>query len=127
MKVLHLFCGIGGGALGFQRAGFDCVGAFDFDAAACRDFERLVGSPATVADLAALEPADLRRACADRPDVVFTSPPCKGFSGCLPAARSPAAAEAIGNAVRAALAAGRAGGFRLDSRDIWVRRPEART
>lgn len=88
MKVLHLFCGIGGGALGFARAGFRSVGAFDFDAAACRDFARLTGEPATVADLGQLEPDDLRRACADRPDVVFTSPPCKGFSGCLPAARS---------------------------------------
>lgn len=47
MKALHLFAGIGGGALGFQRAGFSTVGAVDFDAGACRDFEMLVGRPCT--------------------------------------------------------------------------------
>jgi len=88
VKALHLFCGLGGGALGFQAAGFESVGAFDVDAAACRDFEYLVGSPATVADLSTLTPAGLRAACTARPDVVFTSPPCKAFSGCLPRERS---------------------------------------
>lgn len=88
MKALHLFCGLGGGALGFQRAGFESVGAFDFDAAACRDFEYLTGEPATVADLATLSPDQLRAGCSSRPDVVFTSPPCKAFSGCLPEATS---------------------------------------
>lgn len=87
--ALHLFSGIGGGALGFQKGGFRCVGAFDSDAAACRDFEQLVGSPATCADLGTLTPLELRQAVGEkRPDVVFTSPPCKGFSGCLPNERS---------------------------------------
>lgn len=84
MKALHLFAGIGGGALGFQRAGFETVGAVDFDASACRDFELLVGRPCTHGDLSTMSPADLAAACTERPDVVFTSPPCKGFSGCLP-------------------------------------------
>lgn len=44
----HLFCGIGGGAKGFNRgqarvgsarAKFRCVGGIDVDAASCRDFE----------------------------------------------------------------------------------------
>jgi hypothetical protein len=40
----------------------------------------------------------------------------------------PQAAEAIGLVCKAALQAGRDGGFRLDAREIWVRRPaEART
>lgn len=84
VKALHLFCGIGGGALGFQAAGFDTVGAFDVDAGACADFELLTGARATCGDLEQLTPAELRAACSARPDVVFTSPPCKGFSGCLP-------------------------------------------
>lgn len=83
---LHLFAGSGGGALGFQRAGFRSVGAFDFDASACRDLEYLTGERATVADLGSMTPDDLRAACTGRPDVVFTSPPCKSFSGCLPSA-----------------------------------------
>lgn len=33
--VLHLFAGIGGGALGFQRAGFRSVGNVDINADAC--------------------------------------------------------------------------------------------
>lgn len=84
-KVLHLFSGAGGGGLGFKRAGFESVGAFDSDPAACRDFEYLVGSPATVADLAKISIHDFRNSCTGRPDVVFTSPPCKSFSSCLPA------------------------------------------
>jgi len=85
VKALHLFAGMGGGALGFQAAGFETVGAIDCDEVACRNFERLAGVKATVADIGAMTPADLRAACTSRPDVVFTSPPCKGFSGCLPA------------------------------------------
>lgn len=43
----------------------------------------------TTHDLATLSPTELRAACGDRrPDVVFTSPPCKAFSGCLPRATS---------------------------------------
>lgn len=84
--ALHLFAGAGGGALGFQRAGFRSVGAFDVDPVACATLEQLTGERATVADLAALEPHELRAACTGRPDVVFTSPPCKSFSGCLPSA-----------------------------------------
>lgn len=61
MKALHLFCGGGGFALGTQRAGFETVGAFDFD-------------PRAV--LGTMSPAALRDACTGRPDVVFTSPPC---------------------------------------------------
>jgi len=88
-SVAHLFCGLGGAHLGFRRAGFRCAGAIDFDAAACRDFETLTGERATVGDLTTLSPSDLRAICGEQaPDVVFTSPPCKGFSGCLPEARS---------------------------------------
>lgn len=96
--MLHLFCGIGGGALGFQRARAEAagltgryrtIGAVDFSAPACRDFEALTGESATCADLATMTPAELRAACGGEvPDVVFTSPPCKGFSGLLSTAQS---------------------------------------
>lgn len=86
--VLHLFCGAGGGALGFHQAGFRSVGNFDFDPQACQDVEYLTGETATVADLGSMSPQELADACGERPDVVFTSPPCKGFSGCLPSARA---------------------------------------
>ncbi len=86
---LTLFSGLGGGALGFQRAGFELVGGFDSWDAACRDYEYLTGSKAHCVDLGALMPEELRELSGERrPDVVFTSPPCKAFSGCLPRAKA---------------------------------------
>ena len=86
---LHLFAGLGGGSLGFKQAGFRSVGNVDSDFEACADLEHLTGEPATCVDIAAMTPADLLEITGgERPDVVFTSPPCKAFSGCLPKAAS---------------------------------------
>lgn len=95
-RILHLFAGIGGGALGFQAAAaqwgglagrFETVVGIDCDAAACADFEALTGARAVRADLATMTPAELLAVAGDEaPDVVFASPPCKGFSGLLPKA-----------------------------------------
>jgi site-specific DNA-cytosine methylase len=86
---LTLFSGIGGGALGFQQAGYELVGGLDSWEEACIDYEYLTGSKAHHVDLATLEPHELRALVgARRPDVLFTSPPCKAFSGCLPQAKS---------------------------------------
>ena len=107
----HLFCGIGGGAVGFNRgsarvgstmAKFVCVGGIDVDPASCRDFARNVGVPASCLDLFTLEqyvafhgkapPAGWREAVPDdvriafgnrKPHIVFLSAPCKGNSGLL--------------------------------------------
>jgi len=84
--VLHLFAGAGGGALGFHRAGFTTVGAVDVDATELDNLQRLVGVTGTQADLLEMSPGELRSACSTSPDVVFTSPPCKGHSACLPGA-----------------------------------------
>lgn len=87
--VVHLFAGSGGCTLGFARAGFRSLGSFDFDAAACRDLERLTGGPAFCVDLAAMQPGQLLELTGGEcPDVVVMSPPCKSFSGCMPAARA---------------------------------------
>jgi len=85
--ALHLFCGLGGGALGFKRAGFETLLGIDFNAAACEDFRKIVGAPALQADLSTMSPEELLAACGGRrPDVVFLSPPCKSFSACTPLA-----------------------------------------
>lgn len=112
----HLFGGVGGGAMGFNRASarlgnlvgrLRCVGSVDVDAAACRAFERNVGVRATAMDLFDYEqfvawhgrepppgwreagPQDLHRAFQHtRPDLGFLSAPCKGFSGLLPESSS---------------------------------------
>ncbi len=119
IRHFHLFCGSGGGALGFNRAQarvgtararFRCLGGVDADPAAVRDFSRLAGTPGTLLDLFDRDqyrdwhgceppagwreavPDDVRRAAGDeRPHIVFTSPPCKGFSGLLSERRSTSA------------------------------------
>ncbi len=114
--ILHLFGAMGGGARGFKRArvqvaGMDgqweCLGSMDIDANANRVFARRVGVPAIDIDFAdrsqyvaingheppegwrEATPADLQRAAGGRrPDCIFLSAPCKGFSGLLPEAKS---------------------------------------
>lgn len=118
MEILHahLFCGLGGGAKGFNQGSarvgsiegrFRCLGGIDVDPASCRDFGDMAGVSATCLDLFDREqyvafhgheppadwreatPQDLHRAFGpDRPNIIFTSAPCKGFSGLLPEARS---------------------------------------
>jgi site-specific DNA-cytosine methylase len=111
IRHFHLFCGLGGGAKGFNngdarignmKARFRCIGGIDVDHAAIRDFDRLAGVPGTVLDLFdrdqykdfhGAEPSadwrevtvdDIRKAAGgERPHIVFTSAPCKGFSGLL--------------------------------------------
>jgi site-specific DNA-cytosine methylase len=95
--ALFPFCGIGGGALGFKEssaklfgkeAAFKIIGGIDFDAPSCRDFTYLTGAPALCADIAKLTPPELLAFCERCPDVVFMSPPCKGASGLLSAAKA---------------------------------------
>lgn len=116
IRHFHLFCGLGGGARGFNagharvgqsRARFRCIGGVDNDAGSVADFSRLAGIPGTALDLFDREqyvawhgheppadwreatPADIQRAAGgERPHIVFTSPPCKGFSGLLSESRS---------------------------------------
>lgn len=110
-RHFHLFCGLGGGAAGFNRgtarvgnltAAFRCIGGVDSDPVAITNFGRLAGVPGTVVDLFDREqfaafhgrepeagwreatPDDIRLAAGgERPHIVFLSAPCKGFSGLL--------------------------------------------
>ena len=93
------FCGLGAGARGFldaqvtvlgRTARFESLGGIDVDAAACEDFRMLTGSPCLQADIATLTVEQLLRFCPRSPDVVFMSPPCKGFSGLLGAKKAQA-------------------------------------
>lgn len=107
----HFFVGAGGGAAGFNdataqvgnlKAEFVCVGGIDNDPAAIVDFEKITGCKGTVMDLFTRQqyvafhgreppdgwheatPEDVRRAFNYvRPDIGFTSSPCKGLSGLL--------------------------------------------
>lgn len=116
IRHFHIFCGLGGGARGFNRgradvgharATFRCIGGVDVDRAAIADFSRLAGVRGTVLDLFSREqyiafhghepPADWREATPSEiraaagheiPHVGFGSAPCKGFSGLLSESRS---------------------------------------
>lgn len=110
VRHAHLFCGLGGGAKGFNRssarvgnlrARFRCLGGIDHDPAAIRDFGKVAGVPGTLMDLfdrgqytafhgreppagwREAAPVDIRRAFGERPHSIFLSAPCKGFSGLL--------------------------------------------
>lgn len=94
-RALFPYCGAGGGPLGFKEAsasverfglegGFEIMGGIDIDEAGARDFEMFTGVPCMVADMRDVTPEALREYCGHQvPDVVFSSPPCKGASGLL--------------------------------------------
>lgn len=116
IRHAHFFCGLGGGAAGFNEAKpqipgaagkFRCLGGIDVDPAAIADFERLAGVPGTVMDLFdrdqyrafhGSEPpqgwreagtGDIHAAFGhERPHIVFLSAPCKGFSGLMAETKS---------------------------------------
>ncbi|PAU79180.1 DNA cytosine methyltransferase [Halomonas salipaludis] len=116
IRHFHLFCGLGGGAKGFNRgnarvgnmeARFRCIGGIDVDPGAIADFQRLSGAPGTALDLFDRDqyrdfhgeeppadwreatPADIQAAAGgETPNIVFLSAPCKGFSGLLSQSRS---------------------------------------
>jgi site-specific DNA-cytosine methylase len=111
IRHFHLFCGLGGGAAGFNRgkarvgnveADFVCLGGIDIDPLAIKDFGALAGVPGTVLDLFSRDqyvafhgqeppigwveasPEDIQKAAQNKsPHIVFLSAPCKGFSGLL--------------------------------------------
>ncbi len=115
-KHFHIACGVGAGAKGMDRGTarvgalrgrMRCIGGVDVDRLAIEDFGRQTGVPGTVLDLFSREqygafhghepPASWREATAEDfrraahgevPDIVFTSMPCKGFSGLLAESRS---------------------------------------
>jgi site-specific DNA-cytosine methylase len=111
-KALHLFCGIGGGSKGFSQSKAEFMGnvgnienllGIDSDPGACENYEIITGSKASCMDLFSRDqytkfhgqeppseweevtPFDIwKETDGIAPDIVFTSPPCKGFSGLLP-------------------------------------------
>lgn len=110
-RVAHFFAGAGGSVAGYRmaqveaavgvRARFETVLAVDCWDTALETCARMNGCGVHLFDLFDAEnyalfhgspppdgwlpmtPADLRRLCPEAPDVVFGSPPCKGFSRLL--------------------------------------------
>ena len=93
--ALFVFCGVGGGAIGFQRArvqmrglglsaSFRILGGIESDPGTAADFTRLTGAPCLNKKVEEITPEELIEFCGGVvPDVVFFSPPCKASSGLL--------------------------------------------
>ncbi|MFI6130271.1 DNA cytosine methyltransferase [Micromonospora sp. NPDC051141] len=81
--VVDLFCGCGGGSMGFHRAGFRTVGAVEIDEDAATAFTMNVGVTPIVKDIRdvrgedILAPAGLRRGDLT---LLFGCPPCQSFT-----------------------------------------------
>lgn len=73
---LSLFSGCGGFDLGFVKAGFRCVGAFDIDKNAIEVHKKNIGLDIFEHDLSTGTIPELSSSI----DVVIAGPPCQGFS-----------------------------------------------
>ncbi|WP_312481596.1 DNA cytosine methyltransferase [Stutzerimonas nitrititolerans] len=79
--ALDLFCGSGAVSLGLKQAGFDVVGAIDFDVGACRTYRanhpevRLLQKDIRLAD-----PNDFADLIPDELDLLVICAPCQPFS-----------------------------------------------
>lgn len=78
MKTIDLFAGCGGMSLGFQRAGFEVLAAFDCWEAAVRTYKANFDHPIFNLDLSKME---ARKIITDlQPEMIIGGPPCQDFS-----------------------------------------------
>ena len=79
MKVVDLFCGCGGLSLGFQKAGFEVVAAYDKWEAALNVYRINFDHPAENMDLSNV-PASSEVISRYEPEMIIGGPPCQDFS-----------------------------------------------
>ena len=78
IRVVDLFSGCGGLSLGFEKAGFDIVAAFDNWPEAIKVYEMNFTHPIIQKDLSNTE--DISDIKAFNPDMIIGGPPCQDFS-----------------------------------------------
>lgn len=78
IRVVDLFCGCGGLSLGFEKAGFDIVAAFDNWPEAINVYRANFTHPIFQKDLSKTE--DISDIKAFNPDIIIGGPPCQDFS-----------------------------------------------
>lgn len=79
MKVTDLFCGCGGLSLGFERAGFEVVSAYDNWKVALETYRLNFKHKAAMLDLKDIENSVMTIRL-DKPDMIIGGPPCQDFS-----------------------------------------------
>ncbi len=79
MKVLDLFCGCGGLSLGFQKAGYEIVGAFDSWKPAIETYNANMDHEAVFYDLSDVQ-GFLKLVKKKGFDMIIGGPPCQDFS-----------------------------------------------
>ena len=79
MRVVDLFCGCGGLSLGFLKAGFDVVAAYDKWKAALDVYRLNFSHPAEEMDLSNVQ-ASAIAIDTFAPDMIIGGPPCQDFS-----------------------------------------------
>ena len=81
-NFIDLFCGAGGMSLGFERAGFKCVGAIDISKA-CVDTHK-INFPDCVSinvDISKIKPKGFEKKISNKKiDLIIGGPPCPTFS-----------------------------------------------
>ena len=78
MKVVDLFSGCGGMSLGFEKAGFDVVGAFDNWGTAVEIYKANFKHPIYKADLSNEDSVPIIKGL--KPDLIIGGPPCQDYS-----------------------------------------------
>ena len=79
MKVVDLFCGCGGLSLGFQKAGYKVLAAFDNWDEAVTVYHNNFSHPIFKQDLSDVEQS-VKKIAKYKPDMIIGGPPCQDFS-----------------------------------------------
>ncbi len=79
MKTVDLFCGCGGLSLGFQKAGFKVLAAFDNWDEAVTVYHNNFRHPIFKQDLSDVEQS-VSKIAKYKPDIIIGGPPCQDFS-----------------------------------------------